>query len=457
MNIKKTLLTWLAGILIIIFGLSWATAGSVSLNWLFKSNQYFFDNETITKKCINNGLEVRDNEWIAQIDDASFMLKLPRRVNVKEIRIDVDSVSSKSAQIYYSPAGKQMDGSRYWEMELKDGENVIVPDKIQKIEYLRFDLTDKEKEKFILDNIQVITTSEQKVEYCVFVPIIILLFMIGSFGYINKEFILVWINKDEPRHQKFDMYDQIFALSVSDFKGRFSGSYLGIFWGVIQPLSTILLFWFVFQVGFRSNPIDGVPFILWLAAGMIPWNYFYDAWFNGTETFHAYGYIVKKVVFNIEVLPLVKALSSAILNLIFNGILIVIYCLYGRFMGFHLFDMLYFSCCLFVLTLGLSYITATLNVFIKDVGQFMGIMLQILMWMTPLMWSYDMIPEKLSWIYKLNPLHYILNGYRESLINGHWFYYHWKQMIWFWIFTLVVYYVGRKLMNRMKDHFADVL
>ena len=259
------------------------------------------------------------------------------------------------------------------------------------------------------------------------------------------------------KHKK--RVEQIFALAVSDFKGRFSGSYLGIFWGIIQPPSTILLFWFVFQVGFRANPVEEVPFILWLTAGMIPWNYFYDAWFGGTGAFTSYSYIVKKVVFQVEVLPLVKILSSSLLNLIFNGILVMIYCLYGRFMGPHILDMLYFSFCTFVLALGLSYITATLNVFIKDIGQFIGIILQVLMWMTPLMWQYEMIPaeSKMSLIYKLNPLHYILNGYRESLIHGKWFFHHWVQMLWFWTVSLTFFFAGRKIMLVMKDHFSDVL
>ncbi len=257
--------------------------------------------------------------------------------------------------------------------------------------------------------------------------------------------------------EKRELADQIMSLAVSDFKSRFSGSYLGIFWGVIQPLSTILLFWFVFQVGFRSNPVNDVPFILWLSAGMIPWNFFYDAWFGGTTAFTSYSYIVKKVVFRIEVLPLVKILSSFILNVVFNIILLAIYGIYGRFVGIHILDMLYFSVCLAALSLGLSYITATLNVFIKDVGQFMGIILQILMWMTPMMWPYTMVAEKDAWLYKLNPLHYVINGYRESLIQGEWFFHHWVQMLWFWTVTCILFCIGRILMNRMKGHFADVL
>lgn len=457
MYLKKTIIAWIVGIIIIISSLFWAVFGTWDIGKLTKEAEYRFSAEQIKNSCINNEIDMGKSVWTAQIDDAYFVIKLPRRARIIAIKIKLEEISNSNiSQIYYS-ANSEMKGDAYWEISLKKGENIVEIEETGEIKNIRFDLTNKIGESFLIDSIEIFTDGEHRIEYLIFAPFLVIAYLILVFIYINKEFIISWIIKDKKRKEKYDLWDQIFALSISDFKGRFSGSYLGIFWGIIQPLSTILLFWFVFQVGFRSNPIDGVPFILWLAAGMIPWNYFYDSWFNGTNTFSAYSYIVKKVVFKIEVLPLVKVISSSILNLIFNGILVVIYCLYGRFMGLHLFDMLYFSFSLFVLTLGLSYITATLNVFIKDVGQFMGIILQILMWVTPLMWSYQTIPENMAWFYELNPLHYILNGYRESLINGHWFYYHWGQMIWFWIVTLAIFILGKTMMKRMKDHFADVL
>ena len=457
MYLKKTILAWVLGIIIIVIGLFWGVFGSFDINKLFDSAEYRYNSEDVINSCENNGLNIENQKWTAEIDDAYFMLELPRRARITAIKIQITELSDEHiAQIYYS-SGEEMKGDAYWEFDIAKGNNILNIKDSDEIKNIRFDLTDIKGESYSISSLEIVTNNEHRIQYMIFTPILIILYMVIVFCYMNRQFIVCKISENEKWSARYELIDQIMALAVSDFKGRFSGSYLGIFWGIIQPLSTILLFWFVFQVGFRSNPIDNVPFILWLAAGMIPWNYFYDAWFSGTGTFTSYSYIVKKVVFKIEVLPLVKAISSAILNLIFNGILIIIYCLYGRFMGFHLFDMLYFSFCLFVLTLGLSYITATLNVFIKDVGQFMGIILQILMWMTPLMWSYNMIPESMSWFYKLNPLHYILNGYRESLINGRWFYYHWVQMIWFWIITITVLIIGRKLLNRMKDHFADVL
>ena len=100
-------------------------------------------------------------------------------------------------------------------------------------------------------------------------------------------------------------------LAKNDFKTRYAGSYLGIVWAFIQPVITILVYWFVFSVGFRSGTGDlGVPFVLYLVAGIVPWFFFQDALIGGTNSLLEYNYLVKKVVFNISVLPVVKIISA---------------------------------------------------------------------------------------------------------------------------------------------------
>ena len=87
-------------------------------------------------------------------------------------------------------------------------------------------------------------------------------------------------------------------LAKNDMKNKFAGSYLGIVWAFVQPVITILLYWFVFQIGLRSQDVADVPFVLWLMAGLIPWFFFQDAVLNATNSFTEYSYLVKKVVFN---------------------------------------------------------------------------------------------------------------------------------------------------------------
>ena len=89
----------------------------------------------------------------------------------------------------------------------------------------------------------------------------------------------------------------ILKLAKNDFKTKYAGSYFGIFWAFVPPIVTILLYWFVFQIGFRSEPVGDYPFVLWLTAGLVPWFYFSDAWNGGTASLLEYSYLVKKVVY----------------------------------------------------------------------------------------------------------------------------------------------------------------
>ncbi|WP_436240931.1 ABC transporter permease [Paenibacillus sp. LjRoot56] len=246
-------------------------------------------------------------------------------------------------------------------------------------------------------------------------------------------------------------------MSKSDFNSRFSGSYFGILWAVIQPIMTIIIFWFVFQIGFRAQPISNVPFILWLCAAMIPWNFFADAIINATGAFTSYSFVVKKLVFKVALLPLVKVTSSFFLNIAFNVLLILLFTIYGRFPGIHLISILYYNICLVALIIAISYFISTLNVFFKDATQIVGILLQFGIWLTPIMWVETVVPEQFRWILKINPVYYIVNGYRESLINGNWFFQNPRLTIYFWVFTIVLSIIGAVFYKKMKPQFADVL
>lgn len=453
---KKTCINILTGSILIFLILMVLMLRTLDISRL--SKQYVY---TVTEEELENGKSGYSRNgkyYLAQVDDAWITIDIKEKGEISAVIVDsvpqTDLV--KKTQIYYTNED-EFSSEKYIEEFLNEGLTKFDFVKETSCKKLRIDFTSLKGEALEINKIDIVYSDKNRKELWVLCPIIIFLYTVFIFIKLNKEAVSNKILQNNNLGPKYDFISQICSLAFSDFQARFSGSYLGMFWGILQPLSTILLFWFVFQVGFRSNPIEDVPFILWLSAGMIPWNYFYDSWFGTTSSFTAYGYIVKKVVFKVEVLPLIKALSSAIMNGIFNVILIVIYILYGEFPGVHILDMFYFSLCIFVFSLGLSFFTATLNVFMKDIGQFLGIVLQFLMWMTPMMWNYTMIPEKFDWFYKLNPLHYVINGYRESLINNYWFFHHYKLMIYFWIVSINLMILGYRLMKKLKPHFADVL
>lgn len=252
--------------------------------------------------------------------------------------------------------------------------------------------------------------------------------------------------------------DIIWDLVKNDFQARFAGSYFGIFWAFVQPVITMVLYWFVFQVGLRSGNVSDYPFILFLMSGLIPWFYFSEAWMGGTNSLIEYSYLVKKVVFEVRILPVVKTASSIFVHLFFVAFLIIICICYGFIPDLYMLQVVYYIVCSCFLVLGISYITSACTVFFRDMTQIINIILTIGVWLTPIMWNpVGTLPPAVQTIFRLNPMYYIVDGFRDSLLAKQWF---WNKPIWtvyFWLFSITVYMLGVSLFNRLKIHFSDVL
>lgn len=255
------------------------------------------------------------------------------------------------------------------------------------------------------------------------------------------------------------------SLAKNDFKIKFAGSYLGTIWAFVQPVITVLVYWFVFDmaIGARAN-IRGelqLPYVLWLVAGIVPWFFFSDCISAGTSALVEYNYLVKKVVFQIDILPVVKVFSSIFVHIFFVAFTIVLFLIYGYFPDFYVLQVLYYSFGVLILALGMTYLTSALTVFFPDVRQIVNIALQIGIWMTPIMWGIaDMqgkIPAAALKILQLNPLYYIVMGYRESLIDKVGFWEHPGLTVYFWLFTAAICVLGVTVFKRLKVHFADVI
>lgn len=255
----------------------------------------------------------------------------------------------------------------------------------------------------------------------------------------------------------FENRVMILRLSKNDFKTRFAGSYLGIFWAFVQPVVTILVYWFVFEIGFRSSPVDNFPFVLWLTAGMVPWFFFSEAWFAGTNSLMEYSYLVKKVVFNISVIPIVKIIAALFIHVFFVGFMLLLYMGYGYMPTVYWIQIVYYSICLLVMVLALSYLCSAIAVFFRDLSQIINVILQIGIWLSCIMWSVDMLPDQFRWIMNFNPVYYIVSGYRNALIENIWFWETPYQTVGFWIFVAMLMSVGFNIFNKLRVHFADVL
>ena len=252
----------------------------------------------------------------------------------------------------------------------------------------------------------------------------------------------------------------IWQLAKNDFTTKYSGNTFGIFWAFIQPMVTIGIYIFVFQIGFRARDAqNGYPYALWLIAGIIPWFFFGEAMMGATNAFAEYSYLVKKVVFRIDVLPFVKVISSLFVHFFFVALSLWIFIFIGRIPDIRFVQIVYYMGCLIALTTTLSYITASIVPFFRDFSQIVNVLLQIGMWLTPIMWNYDeLLPSLGGWslLFKLNPMFYIVQGYRDCFMRGSWFWTR-SMTLYFWGFILLSGFVGFVCFRRMKPHFADVI
>ena len=232
----------------------------------------------------------------------------------------------------------------------------------------------------------------------------------------------------------------IFSLAKNDFKTRFAGSYFGILWAFV-------------------NPVGEHPYVLDLVSGIVPWFLFQEALIMGSNAMLDYSYLVKKVVFKIEILPMVKLLSSTFVHLFFIAFAIIIFMFMGYFPQVYIVQLLYYLLCLWLLILTMLYFTTSVILFFRDLGQIISIFMQVLMWTVPVLWTEGQLsghPMILN-ILKINPMFYIITGYRDSLVDGRWFFEKPVMTLYFWCVVILLYIFGTIVFKRLRPHFADVL
>lgn len=254
----------------------------------------------------------------------------------------------------------------------------------------------------------------------------------------------------------------IWKLAKNDFKKRYAGSYLGAVWAMAQPVVTVAMYYIVFDklMGSASTPLrDGVevPFVLFLTAGLVPWFYFSEALTNGTNALLEYHYLVKKVVFKISILPIIKIIAATFIHIFFVAVLLIVAAIYGYYPSVYTLQIIYYSFCLFIFVLALSFTTCAVVVFFRDLSQIISIILQIGMWATPILWNIDALDEDWVTVIKLNPLVYIVSGYRTAVYGNQWFFEDFFSTMYFWIVTVILFGIGALVFKRLKVHFADVL
>lgn len=249
----------------------------------------------------------------------------------------------------------------------------------------------------------------------------------------------------------------ILSLAQRDVSSQYVGSLLGFAWKLIHPLMIVAVFWVVFSLGFKVRPQNNVPFAVWFTAGMAAWFFFAEVVDGSVGLMVSNASLIKKTVFHAQILPVVKIIACLIAHALFLAILVALIVFSGLPLSIYFLQVVYYLLCLVVLALGISWAVSALNVFIRDVGQIVSVMLQIGFWTTPIFWDYNMMPSKVQVLLKLNPMFYIVQGYRESFVFFSPFWHHPYQSLYFWLVAVAAFVGGALIFKKLKPQFADAL
>ncbi|AOY75532.1 ABC transporter permease [Clostridium formicaceticum] len=248
-------------------------------------------------------------------------------------------------------------------------------------------------------------------------------------------------------------------LVSRDIKSRYVGSILGIFWTVIQPLSTILIYYFVFSVVLRlklGSEYGTENFAIWLTCGLVPWMFFAEVINRSINVIADYKNLITKTVFSSEMLSVVT-LATGIVNHIIAISLVIIT---GMIFGFitpsiRILYLPIYGLSLIFFTLGMSWFIAALNVYFKDIGQMVTIILNLWFYFTPIVFPPSSVPLSIMPLLKANPMFHVVEGYRMALLNSN------NVTAWSVVYTLIAaitsFALGGYIFKKLKKGFVDVL
>lgn len=254
--------------------------------------------------------------------------------------------------------------------------------------------------------------------------------------------------------------DLIRQFALRDIQSRYRGSYLGILWSLITPLVTLLVYATVFSVIFRSKwpgaaSAGFLDFTLILFCGLIIFNIFSECTSRAPSLIISNPSYVKKVVFPLEILP-VSLLGSALFNsLICLGLLVIALVFSTGRLNLTLIFLPLSLLPLILLTLGLTWLLASLGVFIRDIGNFVAVCLQLLFFLTPIFYPISMVPSNLRIFLWLNPLTWIVEECRQVILWGQ--IPDWSQLSVLIVGSGIVAMAGYLWFMKSKRAFADVL
>jgi lipopolysaccharide transport system permease protein len=245
----------------------------------------------------------------------------------------------------------------------------------------------------------------------------------------------------------------LYQLIQREIKARYKQSIIGYAWVLINPLSQLLVYSFVFSIIFRF-PTNNIPYPIFLFAGLLPWIYLQSATSANTMALVDNRDLIKKAAFPREVF-IYSVVISKLIDLFFASLVMGIFLIYYQvpisISAFYIFPLLFIQ---IMLISGIGLIFSTANLFYRDIQFLINLLLMLWMYLTPIVYPLSLVPAEWIGVYKLNPMVGIIEGYRSALFG---YPFDIGAILWSFSVSLIVFIIGFAWFKRMDKIFADIV
>ena len=252
---------------------------------------------------------------------------------------------------------------------------------------------------------------------------------------------------------------QILQLAKTDLIKTYRGALLSWGWAILKPAITIAVYYFAFTVGLRTGkPVKGYPYFLWLISGFIPWFYISAIYTGGAYSLHKYAFLVKKIKFPVCCVPMIVGLSNMIVHLALTLLMIIIFIAMGAPVTIYLVQLPFYWLLMLMMGVAWGLFSGQVTAVSKDFYQLVRSSFTALMWLSGIFYQIsDIKGATLRFILRLNPITYLIDGFRYCFIDHVWFWGEPMSLLRFMLVYLLFVFLGVKIYSRTEKTITDVL
>lgn len=250
---------------------------------------------------------------------------------------------------------------------------------------------------------------------------------------------------------------RIFCIAKYELLGEMRDSKFGIFWNFASPAIQVFTFYLVFGLAMGRKPQGGVPYLPWVIVGFCAWWFIQPCIVQGCSAIFSKVNVITKMKFPVSILPMTVIGKELFNHFCMMCIAIVVLCCYGYYPNVYWLGTIYYLLCIIALLFSLSLITSVLTMIWRDVKKLVSSMMRMLLYMSLVLFNDTFHNAIITIFIKLNPVAYIVQGYRDCILYQKSIFAHPALMLYFWILILVLFSIGSYLMYKFKTKFIDLV